>query len=112
MGKLVYAESELVIGFEDRSLTHIQIVIGELLRKERGFYFSWKDDPAVGDGRSSIWVHPAIPLYFKFDGGRIPAINRDWLAALRETAQSGTGLIFVAEPGEPFGRTAPPQSHV
>ena len=112
MGKLVYAESDLNISFEDRALTHLQIVIGELLRQNHGFYFSWKDDPAVGDGRSSVWLHPAIPMYFKYDGSRVPAINREWLSALRKTAESGTGLIFIAEPGEPFGRTAPPRSHV
>jgi hypothetical protein len=112
MGKLVYADSELTISFEDRALVHVQIVIGERLQQNKGFYFSWKDDPAVGDGRSTVWMHPAIPLFFKFSGSRVPAINREWLTALRETADSGTGLAFVGEPGQPFGRTAPPQSHI
>jgi hypothetical protein len=112
MGKLVYADSELNITFEDRSLVHVQIVIGELLQQNKGFYFSWKDDPAVGDGRSTVWMHPAIPLFFKFVGSRTPAINREWLAALRETANSGTGLVFIGEPGQPFGRTAAPKSHI
>ncbi|MEF2975639.1 hypothetical protein V3W46_00275 [Subtercola sp. YIM 133946] len=54
MGKLVYGDSGTEIEFDDRVLTHLQIVIGAKLRRRESFFFSWKDDPAVGDGRSSI----------------------------------------------------------
>jgi hypothetical protein len=49
MGKLVYAGTT-EIGFEDRVLAHLQIVIGLKLRRKEGFFFSWRDDQASGTG--------------------------------------------------------------
>lgn len=112
MGKLVYGDSDIDIDIDDRALAHLQIVIGTKLRRGESFFFSWKDDPMVGDGRSSIWMDRAIPLYFKFAGGRAPAINRAWIDALNESANSGTGLIFTDEPGTQSGQTNPPRGHI
>ena len=74
MGKLAYDRS-LTIDFDDRTLAHLQIVIGMKMRRGESFYFSWKDDQQVGDGRTSIWLHPTIPLVYKYYGSRSPAIN-------------------------------------
>src|SRR4051812_28202017 len=67
MGKLTY-DSTLVVDFDDRVLAHLQVVIGAKLRRNESFYFSWRDDSAVGDGRSVIWLHPSIALMYKFHG--------------------------------------------
>jgi hypothetical protein len=112
MGKLVYGDSDIDIEIDDRSLAHLQIVIGNKLRRSESFFFSWKDDPAVGDGRSAIWLDRAIPLYFKFAGGRAPVINRDWIEALTESANSGTGLVFTEEPGQVLGQASTLRGHV
>ena len=109
MGKLLYGDSDIEIEFDDRALTHLQIVIGSKLRRGESFFFSWKDDPAIGDGRSSIWLDKSIPLYFKFFGGKTPTLNREWLEILTSSANSGQGLIFSEEPN---GATNPPRSHV
>jgi hypothetical protein len=109
MGKLLYGDSGIEIEFDDRALTHLQIVIGAKLRRGESFFFSWKDDPAIGDGRSSIWMDSAIPLYFKFFGGKMPTLNREWLEILTSSANSGQGLIFSEEPN---GSTQAPRGHV
>lgn len=109
MGKLIYGSSEIEIEFDDRALAHIQIVIGSKMRRGESFFLSWKDDPKVGDGRSSIWMDRSIPLYFKYAGGRSPIINRDWLALLTDSANSGQGLVFTNEPG---GATPMPRGYV
>ncbi|MDO9396050.1 MAG: ATP-dependent DNA ligase, partial [Herbiconiux sp.] len=57
------------------------------------------DDPAIGDGRSSIWLDASIPLYFKFAGGRVPSINREWLDILTTSSNGSGGLQFTEEPG-------------
>jgi hypothetical protein len=54
----------------------------------------------MGDGRSAIWLDPSIPLYFKFDGARLPAIDRQWLQRLAESADSSTGLVVMDESGQ------------
>ncbi len=99
MGKFTY-DSTLVVDFDDRVLAHLQIVIGAKLRRNESFYFSWRDDSAVGNGRSVVWLHPSLPIVFKFHGGRPPAINRTWIEELMSTANSSAGLRIVPEPPE------------
>jgi hypothetical protein len=103
MGKLLYGPSGIEIEFDDRTLTHLQIVIAAKLRRKESFFFSWKDDPAIGDGRSSIWLDCSIPLYFKFAGGRVPSINREWLDILTASSNGSGGLQFTEEPGAGSG---------
>jgi hypothetical protein len=98
----------IVVQFEDRVLTHLQIVIVQKLRKGESFLMSWRDADAVGDGRSSAWIHPSQSLYFKFSGSRVPAINRDWLASLMTSANSSQGLIVTSE--ENYANQPPPVS--
>ncbi|WP_210480409.1 ATP-dependent DNA ligase [Naasia sp. SYSU D00948] len=99
MGKFTY-DSTLVVDFDDRVLTHLQIVIGAKLRRHESFYFSWRDDSSVGNGRSVVWLHPSIPIVFKFQGGRLAAINREWIEDLMDSANSSAGLRLVPEPPE------------
>lgn len=97
MGSITY--DGIVIPFEDRLLTHLQIVIVQKFTKHESFLMSWKDSNSVGDGRASIWLAPTIPIYFKFLGGRVPTINEQWLITLGKSAESSTGLIVTAEDG-------------
>lgn len=101
MGKLVYGSNSIEIEFEDRALLHLQIIFANKLRLGESFMFSWKDDPSIGDGRSTIWVDRSIPLHFKFYGSKIPTINHAWLEELLLSANSGTGLILSTEPSNP-----------
>ena len=55
---------------------------------------------SVGGGRSTIWIHPTIPVQFNFLGSRQPALNRAWLDALIVSANSVDGLRLVEEPAE------------
>ncbi len=97
MGTLTY-DSTLAADFDDRTLAHLQVVIGAKLRRNESFYFSWKDDSAIGDGRSVIWLHPAIPVSFKYFGSRPPVLNRDWIDELMLLANAPAGLTVTAEP--------------
>jgi hypothetical protein len=104
MGTLTY--DSIVIEFDDRLLAHLQIVIVNKLRRRESFAMSWRDAPEVGDGRSTIWLDPSIPIYFKFDGSRVPAINRDWVERLSDSAASSHGLVVMGEDGELTARPA------
>ena len=98
MGSLIYGSTAIEIEFEDRTLEHLQIVIATKLRRRESFFFSWRDPIKVGDGRSSLWLDPGIPLYFKYAGGRVPTISRSWLAELTASANSSSGLVLSDEP--------------
>lgn len=97
MGTLTY-DSTLSADFDDRTLAHLQLVIGAKLRRNEAFYFSWKDDESIGDGRSVIWLHPTIPISFKYFGSRQAAINRAWIDELMLSANTPAGLHLVPEP--------------
>ncbi|WP_199241060.1 DUF7882 family protein [Naasia lichenicola] len=97
MGSLRY--DGVVVHVDDRTLSHLQIVIVNKLRRNQSFLMSWKDSPEVGDGRSSIWLHPQMLLHFKFEGSKAPTINEEWLKTLAESADSSRGLIVTSELG-------------
>ena len=96
MGRLTY-DSTTAINFDDRTLAHLQIVIGSKLRRGESFAFSWVMNDSDGDRRNSLWMAPDIPLHFKYSGSRQPAINPAWIDELAALANSGGGLQLVPE---------------
>ena len=98
MGRLLYGDSARAIEFDDRTLIHLHLVINAKLRRREGFFFSWKDDPAAGSGRSSIWLESSIPLYFKFTTNVRHTVNREWLEALTVSANQPQGMLLIPEP--------------
>ena len=109
MGKLTY-EGSVKVDFDDRTLAHLMLVIGNKLRHGEPFHLSWRDDPSIGDGRSTVWIHPGSALVYKFYGSRTPKLNPAWIAALAHTANSPSGLYVVPEPPLPT-TTAPEPGH-
>jgi hypothetical protein len=114
MGSLTYDGTR--IEFEDRLLTHLQVVIVQRFRRGEGFAMSWVRSVAIGSGRSTVWMTPNLPVAFDFDGSRVPAISPEWLHRLNDAASSGTGLIVTNEDGTlgqegPVGRSRSPHAH-
>jgi len=105
MGTLVHGT--MSVEFEDRLLTHLQIVIVQRFRRNEPLLVSWLDALEIGDGRSSLWMTPTLPVYFKFAGSRVPTINTEWLHTLTESAASSTGLILSTEDGKLARATGP-----
>ena len=105
MATLHYGGSEHPIHIEERALAHLKIVIATKLRRNESFTLSWRhaesDDPS---GRSTIWLHPSIPLRFTFDEPVPPELNVKWIEALMQSASSSGGIALVDEvldtPGE------------
>lgn len=97
MGKFLY-DGIVKVDFEDRLLAHLHLVIGAKVRRGESFHFSWKDDASIGDGRTTVWIHPRCSLVYKYYGGRTPALNRAWIDALVYAANSPSGLYAVPEP--------------
>ena len=88
------------VEFEDRLLSHLQIVIVQRFRRNESLVVSWLDALSVGDGRSSMWMTPSLPVYFKFAGSRVPTIDEAWLRRLSESASSSTGLLVTSPEGD------------
>jgi len=97
MGKFHY-DGIVKVDFEDRVLAHLQAVIGAKVRRGETFHFSWKDDSSIGDGRTTVWIHPGASIVYKYYGSRTPALNRTWVEQLMFNANSAAGLYVTPEP--------------
>ncbi|WP_199706318.1 DUF7882 family protein [Amnibacterium setariae] len=93
MGTLTYVGA--TVEFDDRTLTHLQVVIMQKFRRGESFPMSWADSPAIGDGRSAMWLTPTTPIFFTFAGSRVPVIDQEWIDRLSRSAESPRGLIVT-----------------
>ncbi len=100
MGYLLYGRPAETIEVEDRALAHLKIVMIAKLRRGEPFAFSFEYGLDGPDGRSTVWLHPAIPLQFSFDDPQQPPINRRWIDELVVSANSVDGLRLIPEPAE------------
>ncbi|WP_442577241.1 DUF7882 family protein [Microbacterium sp. F51-2R] len=96
MGTLYYGGSATPIHIEDRSLAHLKVVIATKLRRGESFTVTWTHDDER-QGKSTIWVHPSIPLGFVFDDPEPPPLSREWIENLATSANSSGGIALAAE---------------
>nr|WP_232529091.1 ATP-dependent DNA ligase [Mycetocola zhujimingii] len=94
MGTLTY-DGGTPIKFEDRTLAHLQVVIGAKLRRGESCYFSW---PAPEGGRTTIWMHPTLSLRYDYAANEMPVLNRAWIERLTQSSFGPGGLVLVDEP--------------
>jgi hypothetical protein len=97
LGKLRYGVTEYEL--DDRTLAHIQVVVGMKLRRGENFFLSWRN-PSSGSGRQSIWIDNGLTLAFEYSAGTVPKINREWTETLASSAASAFGLQVTDENGD------------
>ncbi len=96
MGCLIYGASAPIL-IEDRALAHLKVVIAIKLRRQESFTLSWVHKDGEAPGRSTIWLHPSIPLRFVFDATEPPTLNPEWITALSLTLSSTGGICLIDE---------------
>ncbi|GAA1952380.1 hypothetical protein GCM10009776_12800 [Microbacterium deminutum] len=97
VGTLFYGGSATPIHIEDRALAHVKVVIATKLRRSESFTLSWRHPDDQPRGRSTIWLHPSIPLRFVFDEPEPAELSRAWIEELANSANSSGGIMLVAE---------------
>lgn len=97
MGTIYYGGSATPIHIEDRALAHLKVVIATKLRRDESFTLSWRHPDDQPRGRSTIWLHPSIPLRFVFDDPEPTELSRTWIEDLANSANSSGGISLVAE---------------
>lgn len=107
MGLIYYGGSAMPIRIDDRALAHLKVVVATKLRRSESFTVSWQHPDESPLGRTTIWLHPAIPLRFVFDDAEPPTLNREWIEELAASANSSGGIQLSARMFEDE-----PDSHV
>lgn len=98
VGTIYYAETP--ISLDDRVLAHLKAVIATKLRRDESFTVSWRHFADEPRGRSTIWLHPSIPLRFEFDDSEPIALDPRWIERLASSAHSTGGIVLVPAPDE------------
>ncbi|MFT4210803.1 MAG: hypothetical protein QM626_02940 [Microbacterium sp.] len=101
MGTLYYGGTSTPIHVEDRALAHLKVVIATKLRRGESFTLSWRHPDEQPRGRSTVWLHPSIPLRFVFDDPEPATLSREWIEDLANSANSSGGIMLVAEQIDP-----------
>lgn len=96
MGTMFYGGSATPIHIEDDALAHLKVVIAIKLRRGESFTLSWVHPEGEARGRSTVWLHPSIPLRFVFDDPEPPSISREWIEELAQSANTSGGIQLGA----------------
>ena len=107
MGTFYYGGETTAIEIGDRTLAHLKVVISTKLRRGESFTLSWRHPEDQLRGRSTIWLHPSIPLRFVFDDPEPTELSRQWLEELANSAHSSGGIQLVAEHVDPATGSTP-----
>ena len=97
MGALYYGDAHDPIQIEDRALAHLKVVIATKLRRNESFTLSWRHREGDAPGRSTLWLHPSIPLRFVFQDPEAPELSRAWIEDLAHSANSSGGITLIEE---------------
>ena len=97
MGVFYYGAEASAIRIDDRALAHLKVVIVSKLRRNESFAVSWRHPDEGASGRSTLWMHPAIPIRFAFDEPDPPPLNREWLEELAVSANALGGIQLIEE---------------
>lgn len=95
MGQLAYDHIGPAVDIDDRTLAHLKVVITAKLRRNESFTLSWTNPDA--HGRTTIWMHPSIPVGFDFDGPEPTDLNRQWIKQLADSAVGAQGIVLTGE---------------
>lgn len=94
VGTLYYGGSATPIHIDDLALAHLKVVIASKLRRHESFTVSWTHSENQHPGRSTIWLHPSIPLRFVFEEPESPVLSREWLEDLANSAHASGGIVL------------------
>jgi hypothetical protein len=97
VGTIYYGGSATPINIDDRALAHLKVVIATKLRRSESFTVTWRHPEDQPRGRSTIWLHPSIPLRFVFDDPEPTELSREWIEELASSANSSGGITLIAE---------------
>jgi len=101
VGYLYYGSEAQPVEFPDRVLAHIRVLATSKLRRGESFTMTWRHPAGPGEGRTSIWMQPAIPLKFVFDSAEAQQLDPEYLQKLAREASTANGVFIEPEDETP-----------
>ncbi|HXH33691.1 MAG TPA: hypothetical protein VNJ54_04680 [Plantibacter sp.] len=99
MGVLVYGTGEARLQIDDQTLAHVKTIALMKLRRNESFALTVRQD-ASQEGRTTLWLHPAIALQFSFDTDALTEMDRTLLEELMHEANTGEIVVHTAAVGD------------
>lgn len=96
MGTLTYAGAT-AYEMDDRTLAHLEAVIVAKLRRHEYLTLGWTIEAHEGSGRVHLSIHDGVPLELAYRHGERQRLNRKWIDALMEQANSPQGIMLMTE---------------
>ena len=96
MGRLRFSRG-LTLELDDRALAHVYAAIQIKMNRRESFHFTWKDDAALGGGRTMVWIHSETSVACTLNGV-VGGLDRRWIESLTATANSFGGMHIVDPP--------------
>ena len=97
MGLLYYGFESQPAEMPDRVLAHLKLVATTKLRRGESFTVTWRHTNAGAEGRTSLWMQPAIPLRFVFEASEPETLDPEYLHTLANAANSVNGIVLEWE---------------
>jgi hypothetical protein len=94
VGLLYYGTDAQPAEIPDRVLAHLKVVATTKLRRGESFTVTWRHATEAADGRTSIWMQPAIPLRFVFDDPEPEKLDPEYLHTLANAANTSSGVYI------------------
>ena len=94
VGLLYYGFESQPAEMPDRVLAHLKLVATTKLRRGESFTVTWRHMNGVAEGRTSLWMQPAIPLRFVFEASEPEALDPEYLHAMANAANSVNGIVL------------------
>lgn len=92
VGVLVYGTGETRLRIEDPTLAHVKTITLMKLRRNESFALTIRQDSS-NEGRTTLWLHPAIALQFTFDSDDLGEVDRPLLEELMHEANTGEIVV-------------------
>ena len=96
MGTLYYSDAQYPIRIDDDTLANLRIVLERRLDAGLGLTLSWSE---AGFGRSTVWLHPTIPLRLHVDDAVAQVPREEAVDAMMLEVEQSGGIV-LPEDGE------------
>ena len=91
MGTLYYSDAQYPIRIDDDTLANLRVVLERRLDAGLGLTLSWSE---AGFGRSTVWLHPTIPMRLHVDDAVTQVPSPDAVDAMMLEVEQSGGIVL------------------